>query len=121
MADTQHGRPTEPAPLSDDDTFAVIDHALTALAARRRLNLGDDHDVMHLLASLIEQAERFLPRGRHQRPGQRLDLGPNRPPARHQPRRSPPALRPGLTHRRQPMALQLLKTNQEKTAITQKT
>ncbi len=36
--------------------------ALTALAARRGRNLGDDLEVIGLLASLIDQAERFLPR-----------------------------------------------------------
>ena len=50
-----------PAPRSDDNTFAVIDDALAALAARRGLWLGDDHVIIHLLASLIDQAERCLP------------------------------------------------------------
>jgi hypothetical protein len=50
-----------PAPLSDDDTFDVLDEAVTTLAQRRRLSLGDEHDQIHLLASLIEQAERCLP------------------------------------------------------------
>lgn len=48
-------------PVSDDDTYAVIDDALTALAARRGRNLGDDLEVLGLIASLIDQAERFLP------------------------------------------------------------
>lgn len=50
-----------PAPLSDDDSYTVIDDALTALAARRHHNLGDDMDTIGLLASLIDQAERCLP------------------------------------------------------------
>jgi hypothetical protein len=49
------------APRTDDDTNAVIDDALYALAERRRLWLGDDTVVVHLLASLIAQAERELP------------------------------------------------------------
>ena len=57
----------QPAPRSDDDTFDIIDDALTALADRRGLSdrrglwIGDDHVLIHLLASLIEQAERCLP------------------------------------------------------------
>ena len=50
-----------PAPRSDDDTFDLIDHALTALAERRGLYLGDDAVLIHLLASLIDQAQRCLP------------------------------------------------------------
>jgi hypothetical protein len=50
-----------PPPISDDDTYTVIDEALSDLAARRGLNLGDPHMTNHLIASLIEQAERFLP------------------------------------------------------------
>ncbi|PYI38525.1 hypothetical protein CVS30_10355 [Arthrobacter psychrolactophilus] len=48
-------------PASDDDSYAVIDDALAALAARRHSNLGDDIETIGLLASLIDQAERFLP------------------------------------------------------------
>lgn len=50
-----------PAPRTDDDTNDVIDDALYALAERRRLWLGDDAATLHLLASLIAQAERELP------------------------------------------------------------
>jgi hypothetical protein len=50
-----------PAPRSDDDTFDLIDHALAALAERRGLWLGDDAVLIHLLASLIDQAQRCLP------------------------------------------------------------
>ena len=50
-----------PAPRADSDTFEVLDEALTDLADRRRGWLGDDTVVIHLLASLIDQAERFLP------------------------------------------------------------
>lgn len=50
-----------PAPRSDEDTFDAIDDALAALADRRGLWIGDDHVFIHLLASLIDQAERCLP------------------------------------------------------------
>jgi hypothetical protein len=50
-----------PAPRSDSDTFEIIDDAVTALAERRRLWLGDDTALIHLLASLIDQAARWLP------------------------------------------------------------
>jgi hypothetical protein len=52
-------------PASDDDTHDLIDDALAELA--RRLGawlgawLGDDITAMTLIASLIDQAERFLP------------------------------------------------------------
>jgi hypothetical protein len=50
-----------PAPQTDQDTYAVIDDALTALAERRHAWLGDDTVLIHLIASLIDQAERLLP------------------------------------------------------------
>ena len=50
-----------PAPTTDPDTYAVLDDALTALAERRGAWLGDDTVIIHLLASLIAQAERALP------------------------------------------------------------
>jgi len=43
-------------PHSGDDTYNLIDHALRRLAERRGAWLGDN-----LTASLIDQAERFLP------------------------------------------------------------
>lgn len=52
---------TYPPPSTDDDTHEVIDDALHALAERRQLWLGSDAIVVHLLASLIAQAERSLP------------------------------------------------------------
>lgn len=48
-------------PHTDSDTFEVLDEALTELADRRHAWLGDDTIVIHLLVSLINQAERFLP------------------------------------------------------------
>jgi hypothetical protein len=50
-----------PSPRADSDTFEVLDEALTELADRRCAWLGDDTVVIHLLVSLINQAERFLP------------------------------------------------------------
>ena len=50
-----------PEPVSDDDSYTVIDDALAALATRRHSNLGDDIEAIALLASLIDQAERCLP------------------------------------------------------------
>ena len=51
---------TGPGPHSGDDTFDLID-ALAALAARRGAWLGDDLTAIPLPASLIDQAERYLP------------------------------------------------------------
>lgn len=50
-----------PSPHSGEDTYDLIDNALTVLAERRGLWLGDDLTTMTLVASLIDQAERFLP------------------------------------------------------------
>ena len=55
----------QPSPRSGDDTFDLIDDALTTLAERRGLWLGDDLTAMALVASLIEQAERCLPQFVH--------------------------------------------------------
>lgn len=52
---------TRRPPRTDDDTNDIIDDALYALAERRGLWLGDENVVIHLLASLITQAERELP------------------------------------------------------------
>jgi hypothetical protein len=52
---------TIPGPRSGDDTCDLIDGALYALAERRGAWLGDDLTAMTLIASLIGQAERFLP------------------------------------------------------------
>lgn len=48
-------------PRTDADTFDAIDDALAALAERRKLWLGDQLIMIHLLASLIDQAQRCLP------------------------------------------------------------
>lgn len=49
------------APHTDEDTYDVLDAALLALAERKGLWLGTGTDLIHLLASLIAQAERALP------------------------------------------------------------
>jgi hypothetical protein len=49
-----------PGPRSDD-TYDLIDDALFKLAERRGAWLGDDLIAITLIASLIDQAERFLP------------------------------------------------------------
>jgi hypothetical protein len=48
-------------PRSGDDTYALIDDALAALAERRGAWPGDDLTAITLIASLTGQAERFLP------------------------------------------------------------
>ncbi len=48
-------------PESGDDTYDLIDDALAQLAERRGSWIGDDITTMTLIASLIQQAERFLP------------------------------------------------------------
>ncbi len=53
---------TSPGPRSGDDTFHLIDNAVTALAERRGNWPGDDLAAIALIASLIDQAERWLPR-----------------------------------------------------------
>lgn len=50
-----------PAPRSGDDTFDLIDDAVAVLAERRGVWLGDDIATMALIASLIDQAQRWLP------------------------------------------------------------
>jgi hypothetical protein len=53
--------PGGPGPSSGDDTHDLIDDALAELARRRGTWLGDDIAAMTLIASLIDQAGRFLP------------------------------------------------------------
>ena len=48
-------------PSSGDDTYDLIDNALTELAARRGTWLGDPLAAITLLASLIDQAEKMIP------------------------------------------------------------
>jgi hypothetical protein len=55
-----------PGPHSDNDTFTIIDDALLELATRRAAWLGDSLTAINLLASLIDQAERYLPDLVHQ-------------------------------------------------------
>jgi len=51
----------DPVPRSGEDTFDLVDDAVAALAERRGVWLGDDIAVMALVASLVEQSERWLP------------------------------------------------------------
>lgn len=51
---------TKPAPLVDDHTYDLIDGAIATLAARRDVFM-DGASTIHLIASLIVAAERFLP------------------------------------------------------------
>ncbi len=48
-------------PRSGDDTCDLIDQALYQLAERRKAWLSDPIAAITLIASLIDQAERFLP------------------------------------------------------------
>ena len=50
-----------PEPHSGDDTYDLIDDAVAALAGRRGAWPGDDIAAIALIASLIDQAERWLP------------------------------------------------------------
>jgi hypothetical protein len=50
-----------PVPLCDVASFDVVDEAISELAGRRGLWIGDDAVLIHLLASVIAQAERCLP------------------------------------------------------------
>lgn len=51
-----------PTPRSGDDgTFDVIDDAITTLGLQRRLWMGNPRNMIHLVASLIDQAQRCLP------------------------------------------------------------
>ena len=54
-------RSLQPEAASDDDAHDPIDDAVAELARRRGAWLGDEIIAMTLIASLIEQAERFLP------------------------------------------------------------
>jgi hypothetical protein len=50
-----------PRPRSGEDTYDLIDDALSTLADRRGIWLGDDLATIALLTSLIDQAQRWLP------------------------------------------------------------
>jgi len=59
-SDTQ----TDPLPRpqsGDDATFEIVDHAVGELGLHRGLWMGDDRNMIHLVASVIDQAQRFLP------------------------------------------------------------
>jgi hypothetical protein len=50
-----------PAPRIDEDSYDIIDDAVAELAKRRGLWIGDEAMLIHLLASLIDQAMQWLP------------------------------------------------------------
>jgi hypothetical protein len=50
-----------PTPRADADSYDVLDDAISDLAHRRSLWLGDELILIHLLASIIDQALRWLP------------------------------------------------------------
>lgn len=52
---------TYPHPVIDNDTLDVLDHAISTLARRRGLWLNTDAVFLHLIASLINQAQNALP------------------------------------------------------------
>jgi hypothetical protein len=52
---------TQDGPRTGEDTFDLIDDAVAALAYRRGVWLGDDLRTIALIASLIQQAECWLP------------------------------------------------------------
>jgi hypothetical protein len=99
---------TIPGPRSGDDTYDLIDDALAALAERRGACLGDELAAITLIASLIDQAERFLPELVTSARAQRPQLGPDRPGPGHQPRRGTAPLRPPIPDRRRQVALRPL-------------
>lgn len=45
----------------DDATFEIVDHAVSELGLHRGLWMGDNRNMIHLVASVIDQAQRFLP------------------------------------------------------------
>jgi hypothetical protein len=55
VADNRH--PTAGRPRTDLDTYIVMDHAVCALADRRFMPVTHPVNQLHLLASLITQAE----------------------------------------------------------------
>ena len=93
-----------PGPHSGDDTYDLIDDALTTLAERRGAWLGDDRTAITLVASLIGQAERCLPElvTNARLNGHTWEQTAQSPG--HQPRRRPAALPPRISHRRRPVA-----------------
>lgn len=58
--------PSQPDPpltprSGDDATFDIVDTAIADLGLRRDLWMGDPRNMIHLVASIIDQAERCLP------------------------------------------------------------
>jgi hypothetical protein len=62
-----------PAPATGDDSLAVLNDAIEALARLRTAYwLGDSAVRLHALASLITQAQQFLPQAVHEARDQEL-------------------------------------------------
>jgi hypothetical protein len=62
-----------PAPATGDDSLAVLNDAIEALARLRTAHwLGDSAVRLHALASLITQAQQFLPQAVHEARDQEL-------------------------------------------------
>lgn len=87
---------SNPSPRSGEDSYDIVDDALTALAERRGLWLGNNITAVALVTTLIQQAQQFLPTW-CTTPSQRLQLATDRLRAGSQPRRRPAAIRPRLT------------------------
>jgi len=100
-----------PEPRSGDDTYDLIDDAVAALAERRDTLLGDDIAAIALIASLIDQAERWLPQHVHDAlaNGHSWDeIARALATSPAEARRGPPAIRPPIPGRRRQVALRLL-------------
>jgi hypothetical protein len=80
-----------PAPVTTDDSLAVLTDAIDHLARLRTAYwLGDSAVRLHALTSLIAQAEQLLPQAVHDaRPGTHLDPD-RRAPRHHRHHRSTP-------------------------------
>jgi hypothetical protein len=52
---------TYPSPTTDRDTLTILDQSIRILADRRGLWLNTDAVFVHLIASLIDQAQNILP------------------------------------------------------------
>jgi hypothetical protein len=63
----------QPAPVTGDDSLAVLTEAIDALARLRTSNwLGDSAVHLHALTSLITQAQQLLPQAVHDARDQEL-------------------------------------------------
>ncbi|MGH3996709.1 MAG: hypothetical protein ACRDTJ_04520, partial [Pseudonocardiaceae bacterium] len=98
---------SDPQPRSGEDTYDLIDDALTALAQRRGVWLGDNLATIGLLTSLIEAAQRWLPQLVHDARANQHDWPEIAKALNTSPDQARPAIRPRLAHRRWQVALHL--------------